>query len=281
MFDRTLFGLTVLLSLAVAGNAQAVVLFDQNVTNDVIFGSGNTNGGFTVDRANGIELGLRAKLRFDDTNQPQNVFNSNGNGSYSFAAGAPQGGGFSFAPGSPSTATWNFEWSINSNFDGSGGNLDQFLYTIQIDFDPADPGSNFQSFDPINGAVAPAFPDHAIGDNSTGNGGGTEASDAADYADLIANNNLAQNSWNMEFFDEALNFPFDANVPGVYSFVLSAFNLNQELLSSVSIDVVVTAVPEPTTAILLLSGLLSLLAVTRRRRATAASFPRTGRSVES
>ena len=267
MLYRFTAGIIGLLGILAAGPAGAVVLFDQNVTNDVIFGDGNDNGGFTVDRANGMELGLRAKLRFDDTNQPQNTFNSNGDGSYSFAAGAPVGGGFGFAPGSSSTAVWNFEWSINSNFDGNGANLDQFVYSIQIDFDPANPGSNFQSFDPINGPfTVPPFPDHEIGDNSTGNGDGEKASDAAEYADLIANNNLAQNSWNMEFFDEAVNFPFDAGVPGVYTIALSAFDLNQQLLSSVSIDVIVTRVPEPATLSLFLLGLTGLLVIARRRR---------------
>lgn len=38
--------------------------FDQDVTPDAIFGSGNANGGFAVAREDGIELGLRSKLRF-------------------------------------------------------------------------------------------------------------------------------------------------------------------------------------------------------------------------
>jgi hypothetical protein len=54
------------------------VEFDQLVTPDVIFGSGNINGGFTTDRENGIELGLRAKIPF------AGVLHSNGDGSYSY-----------------------------------------------------------------------------------------------------------------------------------------------------------------------------------------------------
>src|SRR3546814_4080660 len=100
-----------LLLLAMAGFANTTVWFDQNVTKEVIFGSGNANGSFTVDRQNGIELGLRAKLRFDETNQPQNTFNSNGDGTYSFPAGTPPTG-FGFDPNSPTTPVWNFEWSI-------------------------------------------------------------------------------------------------------------------------------------------------------------------------
>jgi len=130
--------------------AHAVISFDQNVTSNAIFGSGNANGGFTVDRSNGVELGLRSKVRFNAANAPENTFNSNGDGTYSFAAGQPAGGGFGFLPGSPSTATWNFEWSINSNFDNSTGLfLNGLSYELGIDFD-AGVGTNFQSFDPIN-----------------------------------------------------------------------------------------------------------------------------------
>lgn len=50
--------------MAAAGPAQAVLEFDQNVTNEVIFGSGNDNGAFTTFRNAdvGVELGLRGTL---------------------------------------------------------------------------------------------------------------------------------------------------------------------------------------------------------------------------
>ncbi len=114
----------------------------------MIFGSGNANGSFTVDRENGIELGLRTKLRFDENNQPQNIFNSNGDGTYTFPAGTLPTG-FGFDPNSPTTPVWSFEWSINSSFDGNGSTLGGFIYQIQIDFDPS-AGTNFRTFDPFN-----------------------------------------------------------------------------------------------------------------------------------
>ena len=120
MSQRSLAALLAILEIVAAGGAQAAVMYDQNVTGNVIFGSGNDNGAFTVDRSNGIELGLRAKLRFNESNLPENTFNSNGNGTYSFSADTPPVG-FGFAPNAPTTPVWSFEWSINSNFDGSSG----------------------------------------------------------------------------------------------------------------------------------------------------------------
>jgi hypothetical protein len=262
MFYRVLSLGAGLFSLAIAGAAQAEPIFDQNVTNEVIFGSGNANGGFTVIREQGVELGLRAKLRFDENDAPQNTFNSNGDGTYSFSAGTPTNG-FSFAPAA-STPVWSFEWSINTDYLGTSGNvLSDLGFTISIDFDPG-AGTNFLEFDPIN----QVFADHSIGTNATGNGLGTEASDAVGYQALIAGNNLAQNSWNLVFFDDNPLFSlFDPNVPGIYTIQLSAV-LNDALLEAVSINVIVTAVPEPATLALMLLGLCGIgLLVWRRKTA--------------
>ncbi len=252
-------GATVAMVLAVRAQAQAAVAighFDQDVTPEVIFGSGNINGSFATDRDNGIELGLRAKLRFDSNNQPQNIFNSNGDGTYTFDAGVAPGG-FSFAANSPTTPIWSFEWSVNSDYlDTSGVNLDGLIYELKIDFDPG-PGTNFLSFDPINQTI----PDHALGDNTTANGAGTKAADAIAYANLIANNNVAQNSWNMEFFNDAPFNVFDPNENGVYDFVLTASDMSG-VLASTTISVIV--IPEPASLTLLALG--GLVLVGRRRR---------------
>lgn len=257
----------------------ASLLYDQNVTSEAIFGSGNANGSFTVDRNNGIELGLRGKLRFDEDNRPRNQFNSNGDGTYSFDAGLPPSG-FSWSPGSISTPIWSFEWSINSDFTGTGQTaLASYRYILGMDFDPSI-GTNFFALDPINVSCS----DNAIGTNATGNGQGTSVSigdcrssntsvsDAAssDYQDLINNNNLAQNSWNMEFFDDALNgFAFDARLDGQYDFYLAALDIDGTELARTDMSIIVgngaTEVSEP--AALALFGLgLGGLAIRRRRK---------------
>ncbi|MFT4541792.1 MAG: hypothetical protein ACI841_002368 [Planctomycetota bacterium] len=213
---------------------------DQNVTSNAIFGSGNDNGAFTTDRNAGVELGLRAKQRFPAAN----IFNSNGDGTYTFNPGA--GGS-----GSP-TPLWAFEWSANTDYDSStGDDLDDLTYELGMDFD-AGPGTNFLIFDPISiGSVIPFTPptapapfwDHSIGDNSTAQGAGVEAGDAPTYAGLVAANNLAQNSWRMDFFDEFPFDVFDPEVEGSYEFYLSAYKGGLEVART-SITVLVESVIE-------------------------------------
>ena len=277
MKNFKLAGTVPALALALSAGAASALTYDQDVTPDVIFGSGNANGGFTVDQANGVELGLRGKLRFDETNSPQNTYNSNGDGTYTFRAGAAPSG-FGFDPNSPTTPIWNFEWSVNSDYEGStGNNLDAFDYLLELDTDPG-AGTTFVSpFDPINVLQA----DHGIGDNSTGNGGGGtgiparggDPADLAAYAALIADNNVAQNSWSYEFFNSASGDPtfgFDPNVPGDYLIRLSARNSDGEVLASTEITIsAVAPVPVPAALPLLLAGLGGLGLVARRKRKAA------------
>ncbi len=255
------------LALAASG-ASAAIAFDQNVTPDVIFGDGNTNGSYTTDRANNVELGFRGKLRFNALNQPENTFNSNGDGTYTFNPGNASPG-FGFAPNNPITPEWNFEWSINSDLDGtSGRNLADLTYEISFDNDPS-AATNFTTFDPIhafNAAAGGVQWDHSLGDNSTGNGDGVEVSNgspnAALYDSRINALNVAQNSWNPLFFSGA-GGPFenfDPNQPGVYTFQLAAFDVAGEIART-SIDIIV--VPAPS-ALALFAGAGCL--ITRRRR---------------
>jgi len=238
--------------------SQAALSYDQNVTPDVIFGDGNDNGAFTVgtgvadagtSNERTVEIGLRAKLRFDENGQPQNTFNSNGDGTYTFQAGV--------APGQTSdTPVWSFEWSVNTASDltanvNNSTTLDGLTYEMGIDLDPG-AGTQFVLFDPIIAEYA----DHAIGDNGTGNGAGVSAADAAEYAVLLGENNVAQNSWRVNWFGA-----FDPTATGTYDIFLRAIDAGGEVTRS---DIQVITVPEP--ASIAMIGLVSGGALFIRRR---------------
>lgn len=231
-----------------------------SVTPDVIFGTGVDNGSFTIDSQKGVELGLRAKLRFNQAGQPENTFNWDGNDTYTFNPGVAPGQSFP-------VAEWSFEWSINTAADGAGRNLDGLTYALSLT-GPAGSGG-FSAFDPINDVnphpdVNQVQWDHAIGDNSTGPGGGTvipnSADDEAGYLDLIANNNVAQNSWQPHWFVAG----FDPTVPGDYLFTLTAFD-ERGPRASTSMTVTVVPLPAAAWAGLALLGMMGGVAGLRRK----------------
>ena len=93
-----LIGLGTALALtSFVGSASAGVTFDQNLASGWTQGTGTSNGHFTVDTEdNGVELGLRASLRFIGPITPT------GNLYIAPVGSTP-----------PGRALWNFEFSVN------------------------------------------------------------------------------------------------------------------------------------------------------------------------
>jgi hypothetical protein len=88
---------TALALTSFTGPAAAVVTFNQNLAAGWHQGTGTSNGHFTVDtEANGVELGLRASIRFVGPITPTGNL-------YIAPAGSNQ----------PNRALWNFEFSVD------------------------------------------------------------------------------------------------------------------------------------------------------------------------
>ena len=227
---------------------------------NVIFGtSGNANGSFTGVRTNNIELGLRGKVR----GQP--VYNYDDDRTYNFD---PSDG-----TQPPDRSVFNFEFSVLSDINGDEGGLrylDELTYLLSIDRDPST-ATNFFSYDVINLTDDPLstyYRDHGIGTVATPTDSGAKASDAIDYADLIATNTVAQQSWNMGFTGDT-GFTLPAQTQGLYTIGLSAFSRETgEELASTSIDIrygEVPPIPLPAALPMLVAALGGFGFIARRR----------------
>ncbi len=258
---KVILGLATGMVLAASGATAASLNSTGLVTPGIIFGSGNANGSFSGDGAfDTFELGLRAKLRYDLAGLPQNTFNYDGDRTYTFSPDASNpDAGFS---------AFNFEWSVNTDpqnmISDAFDDLDDLTYLLQIDYDPT-AGTDFVEFDPIN----VLFADHAIGTNATPDGGGTVAADFAEYAALIATSQVAQNSWNLGFFEPA---GFDPQTEGIYTINFYSY-FGRTTIGSASIDIVygeipssISVVPLPASLPMLGLALVGFGAFARRKR---------------
>ncbi|MEM9578676.1 MAG: VPLPA-CTERM sorting domain-containing protein [Pseudomonadota bacterium] len=220
------------------------------ITPDIIFGSGNSNRGFTVATVGDLELGLRAKQRYTNPNDALGVgIVQDAMGNYlidSTGQIAPAG-----------LSVWNFDWSINSDITNGTTALDAYSYQIAVDFDPS-AAENMLSYDPLSALSTGYY----LGTNASGNGGAAFESGGDEDFSLF---NVAQNSVNMGF----LGAPIGA---GQYRVELSAFS-GSALIGSTSIDVYVDTtpapIPLPAGGVLLLSGLAGVAALKRRKKRAA------------
>lgn len=195
-------------------------LFDQDVTPDILYGSGNSNGSFVRSVSNNVEVGLRIKDRFVGDNH------SNGDGTYS-----PDVGFFS---GDSGPAIWNYDFAINLNQDGGDSPrlFDEVSIELQIDLDPS-PATSYLSFNPLS-----VWTDNAYGDNTTANGDGDDSADTNANLGSSSNFYITQNSQNIGWLFNTLGDTlFDVTQNGTYDFRLIVSDLNNNVLAQTAMQV--------------------------------------------
>ncbi len=197
-------------------------------------GSGNPNGGFSVDDENGIELGLRAKLR-----QSPNVIDDSTGDVYAVPTGSQTN------PTSATHAAWNYEWAIDLSPNGvTGLTLNDVTVSLTMT-------------EVKNGGSATVDPTTYWTDDST----------FSAFGDL-SKITESQNSQNPIFGDFPLAAEYNENADDTFFFTLTVDNKAGAVLASDTMEVVVGAgaVPEPGTFGLIGLGLGALGFVARKRR---------------
>lgn len=215
-----------------------------NTTNNLSWynGTGQPQGGFTVDSENGIEIGLRAVIR----QGPQ--INSLTNTYY--VPSGPESTANGSLSNNGARAAWNYDFSIDLRPNGVGSltfNDITALLTV-TDLTTLQSGS----VDPLSLTFAPDTAGFGNPAGTTNSHDGSATS--SDYS--------AENSENPIFG----NFPvagYNFGNGDEYQFNLQITeNSNSQVLASDTIDVVVT--PEPSTFFMLGGGCLALFLFRRR-----------------
>jgi len=171
-----------------------------------------TNGGFTTDRRNGVEIALRTRqnsLRVPHELPASNVFHDNNDGIYWWQHAECED---NIIPCASSTPQWNVDFSIQTS---NTKMLSDYCWEMGIDTDPSE-GTDFVTLDPMNPSdMFPVF-NHSFANTndvlvkSIDDGTCTTPESCKDYYQLLAkSSSLAQNTWNLgEMFGSVVDLDF-------------------------------------------------------------------------
>jgi hypothetical protein len=241
--------------LALGSSAFAQISYDQSVNtlagqHGTFYGSGNNNGNWAVvnDTTDNIQLGLRGKV------SGANTYPDSGNGIYVFNEGV--------SPLSSSHYTWNFDFSISANADGTGNaSIGSYTYKLLVDSDPG-AGDNFTTVDDLL---------LAYGDNEFAKSGvaGKNVNNT-DPAHLNIVNPLledeVQNSENAKF---GLPAGYNPNATGQYDIILEVFGADGTTMLATD-EIQIDVVPEVSYTLPLFgAAVLGLAFVSRKVKVTA------------
>lgn len=143
--------LAALAALGLAASAHATPSYGKLAAPGVIFGTGNPDGNFTIDTANGIELALRIK-------KYQGAAIDGSSGVYHTASGIVAG-----RPANNPRALWNYEFGINTFSIPLAGAPNSFIFRLGVDNDPS-AAIHYTYVDPLS-----YFGDNGVVGNSSQN----------------------------------------------------------------------------------------------------------------
>ena len=231
--------LAVIASLAIpiaTSNAAIVGTYDQNDTITAIYGGGNPDTGWVSAEGGGAQVALRAHQQ------------------YLVYAGLTPSPNYTFWTGTE--ISLDFSFAVNEAGVGSD-NLDDFDFFLYYDTDPG-PLVNFSSAIAVKASAPVGFGnDNSYGTSGTANGAGQEGPAFLPTATIGQNSQKPQWFGGPTFLTEGeYAFAIEAVKPAIPN-VAPAITVARAEIS-------ITAVPEPSGAMLL--GLTALGLISRRKR---------------